>query len=344
MDTTTGIDRAAATRALVAAATAAALAPSVHNTQPWRWRIQNGTADLYADTRRQLHITDPDRRLLLLSCGAALHHACVALAADGIAVDVVRMADPDDMDRQTVRLPVGTDPDHLATITVTGSIPVTDDAMRRFQTTEIRHTDRRALLDESLPPTALAALRSTAESYGVGFHLLDRDQVIDLAGATDRAQRDEHDDPAAQAELDAWTGPHHPIDAGIPSASIPAGTVQTTVGMRNFGQIGTLPITWGHDNFASYAILYGLAEQPRGWLRAGEALSAIWLTATEHMVAVLPLSAAVESPATRQALRRMLAGVGYPYLALRLRIADPAQSSPPRTPRLGADVNIAVFQ
>ena len=90
----------------------------------------------------------------------------------------------------------------------------------------------------------------------------------------------------------------------------------------------------GHDNAATYVILYGLAEQPRSWLRAGEALSAIWLTATEHEIALLPMSAAIESPATRQELHRILAGLGYPYLVLRLGIADPNLPAIPRTPRL----------
>jgi hypothetical protein len=69
------------------------------------------------------------------------------------------------------------------------------------------------------------------------------------------------------------------------------------------------------------------------WLRAGEALSAGWLAATGLGVSVLPMSAAVEVPATRAALRRLLSGLGEPYLVLRLGIADP-DSSAPGTPRL----------
>ena len=69
-------------------------------------------------------------------------------------------------------------------------------------------------------------------------------------------------------------------------------------------------------------------------LRAGEALSAAWLTATEHGVAVLPFSAVVEAPATRTVLRRLLAGLGHPYLVIRLGLADPDHPGPPPTSRL----------
>jgi hypothetical protein len=151
----------------------------------------------------------------------------------------------------------------------------------------------------------------------------------------------EVDDAAARAELGAWTT-HRPTDVGVPDANIPDRTVPTTVPMRDFGHLGSLAVPEGHDNAATYVIMYGLAEQPRSWLRAGEALSAIWLTATEHMIALLPLSAAVESPATRQELHRVLAGLGYPYLALRLGIADPNLPTAARTPRLPAEVTIEV--
>jgi nitroreductase len=341
MDTMTTIDRASATRALVAATTAAALAPSVHNTQPWRWRIDGAVADLYADTRRQLRIADPDGRLLTLSCGAVLNEACVALAAAGVAIDVVRIPDPDDGDHTTILTGGGSD--HLARITVTGRVPVTEATLRLYKTAEIRRADRRPLLDEALSAAAITALRVTAATFGIGLHQLTRDQAIELASATSRSQHDEVKDLAAHAELDAWTDPRRPAGAGVPNATIPDRDVPTTVPMRDFGHVGSLNIPAGHDNAATYVILYGLAEQPRSWLRAGEALDAIWLTATEHMIALLPLSAAVESPATRQQLHRILSGLGYPYVALRLGIADPNLPTLARTPRLPAEANIEVL-
>ena len=343
MDITTTLDRQSATMALTAAVTDAARAPSIHNTQPWRWRIDGGVADLSADTRRDLPETDPDHRLLTLSCGAVLHHACVALAAAGIAVEVSRLPDPDDDDRGAVPASFGQRPDLLATVTVTGRMPITGSATRLSRAAATRHTDRRPLLDAPLPAQALAALRATASTYGIGLHLLPKDQAIELASAMSHAQDGEVNDALARAELDRWTDPRRPDGAGVPDANIPDATVPTTVPMRDFGHVGTLAVTPGHDNAATYVILYGLAEQRRSWLRAGEALSAIWLTATEHEIALLPMSAAVESPAARRELHRLLAGLGYPYLALRLGIADPNLPATAPTPRLPAAVNIDVL-
>jgi len=80
-------------------------APSVHNTQPWLWRIGPGVVELHADWTRRLAATDPDRRDVLLSCGAALHHLQVSLGARDIAAHVDRLPDPENLD-------------HLATVVV----------------------------------------------------------------------------------------------------------------------------------------------------------------------------------------------------------------------------------
>ena len=170
--------------------------------------IHDGVADLFADPRRQLLASDPDRRLLILSCGMALHHARIALAAEGMAVDVDRIPDERNVD-------------HLATVSITGSIPVTPAAMRLVQTAEIRHTDRRPLLDEPVPPTALTALHSTIATSPVRLDVLDRDQMIELAAATDRSQSNEIHDDEVRAELRAWTTGEHPDGTGIPDSTIP---------------------------------------------------------------------------------------------------------------------------
>src|SRR5204862_4650701 len=124
------------TDALAEAAALAGYAPSIHNSQPWRWRVGAGVLDLYTAHGRQLASTDPDGRLAVLSCGAALHHARTALAAEGWRTDVFRLPDP-------------TEPAWLARITLAEQVPVSTDAVRLVQTVRIRHTDLRPL---TVPP------------------------------------------------------------------------------------------------------------------------------------------------------------------------------------------------
>ena len=317
-------DALAIGHALTEAATTAGYAPSIHNTQPWRWRLTDQTLDLFTDRSRVLAVTDPDARLATLSCGVALHHARMSLAAQGWQVTTTRMPEP-------------ADPDHLARHHVDGRAPVDPAAALHLRTIPLRHTDRRPVTGEPVPPRALEAITAAVTSEGTGLHRLTADQVIDLAGAADHAQGSKAGESAWQDELASWTGGTRPTGTGIPDAAIPDRASRTTVPGRDFGHHGDLAISADHDRAAVFVMLYGRADQPCDWLRAGEALSAGWLTATEHGVSVLPHSAPIEVIGTRHAMRVILASTGYPYLVLRLGTIDPADAGPPHAPRLPAD-------
>ena len=118
---------------LEAAARASLRAPSVFNTQPWRWRIEAGVMELSADPERQVAAIDPEGRLLMLSCGGALHHALTALAAAGWAATVTRFPSDDAAVLARVRIEGPTEPDPEAQALV--------NAISR------RRTDRRAFGD-----------------------------------------------------------------------------------------------------------------------------------------------------------------------------------------------------
>jgi len=314
---------------LAEAATAAGHAPSVHNTQPWRWRITNAVLELYAVRDRQLHAADPDGRLLTISCGTALHHAVVALTADGWSAEMIPLPDP-------------ADPDLLARITLTGRTGVTPEAMRLFQAVQVRHTDRRPVSDTPASADTVAAIDRAVRDAGLELHLLTRDQILELAAAASHADKVETEDEDQRTELAYWIGGDRPDGVGVPDTAIPSQAPQTTVPGRDFVRVGTLTVGPGHDRAATYAVLYGRGDEPADWLKAGQALSAGWLVATELGVTVLPFSSVIELTATRQTLRGVISNVGYPYLVLRLGTADPDSAGPPHTPRLPVAQTIQV--
>ena len=96
--------------------TLAMRAPSMRNAQPWRWQLASDGLTLFADPSRHPRYPDPERRDLMISGGATLHHCTVALAAMGWHSRIERLPDP-------------ADPDHLATITLSAQPPDDLDVM-----------------------------------------------------------------------------------------------------------------------------------------------------------------------------------------------------------------------
>jgi nitroreductase len=318
-----------ATPALTGAAQAAGYAPSIHNTQPWHWRVESDVLELHAEPARQLTTSDPDGRLMVLSCGAALHHARTALAAGGWAADVDRLPDPS---RPTL----------LARVRVTGHTDADPHAMRHLQTIRIRHTDRRPVSDTPVEVAVLDAVRSAVEGEHTWLHLMRREDVVDLAAAAGRAQTLETLDPQWRDEMAYWAGGVRGDGLGIPASAIPAEASQTTVPGRDFGVHGDLQVSAEHDGAATYGILFGPEDTPMAWLRGGEALSAGWLVAIELGVSLVPLSAAIEVDITRAIIRRLISGLGEPLLLLRLGHPDPDRAGPPHTPRLQPSQTIEI--
>ncbi len=310
------------------AAVAAGSAPSVHNTQPWRWHTRPDALELHAERRRQLRISDPDGRMLTISCGAALHHALVELAAQGLRGIVAPLPDP-------------ARPDLLARLTVAGHAPVSTAAIRTHDAMALRRTDRRPVVEVPMDEATMRAIATSAEPYGAVLRFLPPDRVATLATLVASAEQLERASVGWREERDAWVGGAQPWGTGVPDANIPSRPPASAVPGRDFGRAGTLPIRDVPGGAAEYAVLTGADDSPAGWLRAGQALSAAWLTASELDVSVMPISSVVEVPTTRRALRALLPGGSWPHLVLRLGLTDPGERGPEATPRLPASRTVA---
>lgn len=299
----------------------ASLAPSVHNTQPWWWRIRHNVLELHADPARQLHVADPQGRSLVVSCGAALHQAEVAATALGLRPEIHR-------------LPEGDPPGPLARIIAhPGPHDVEDEQALRLL--EERRTDRRRFTSWPVPTGRLTALGRLTVPYGVRTTVLhdvsDRHQVGLLLS---RAQGVQSRDPRIREELDEWLdGSHDGVPlAVLPSTEssgdlvtrFPAGSLED--GDRDLGGSDALVVlTTSHDD-------------PAAWLGAGEALSALWLEAMAGGLSVVPLSQPLEVPETRVALQHeVLETVAFPQLLLRVGWQPISRSTLPRSPRRPVD-------
>jgi hypothetical protein len=315
--------------ALRAAIDLARYAPSLHNAQPWTWRISGAVAELRADTGRAVPVADPTGREMLLGCGAALHHARVALGGSGWRVKVSHLPDPGQ-------------PDLLARLELAGREEPDQFAARMAAAIRRRRTDRRPFAPEALPAQVLDALRSAADGEGGHLALLTNpDDRLELAVLSARAERIQGDDPAYKAELAAWTGARPGLD-GVPPSQVPHLTEarHTDVVQRDFEEAapGEAPVPAGVDEQPAWAVLWTEGDSREHHLHVGEAMSAVWLTATDLGVAVGVQSQPVEVAGVRaQVDGRLLGSIGHAQLVMRLGRPDPAAAELPAAPRRPLD-------
>lgn len=314
-------------QALRECAEAALAAPSIFNTQPWCWQIRGGVLRLWADHGRRLLVADPDGRMLTISCGVALHHARVALAAAGHEALVQRLPEPDESDL-------------LADIRITGTrVPTADDLGLR-EAIRLRRTDRRAF-HAGLPADAAATLVDAVESQGAHLHLIRPSEVSTLALAAAQASAVQLDDREYRKELIRWT--HRPpwSNDGLPVATaVEPGP--RAVAVRNFVPFNErgMPVGPYTDIDAQYMVIFTEQDSPLDWIRAGEALSAALLTVTCLGLASAPISDVTELAITREQLCRLLPGTGMPQLAV--RIGQAPSGTLPTVPRRPA--NEVIYQ
>lgn len=303
-------------RAVVAAATTA---PSVHNTQPWRFVAGADRLEVWADRARALPVLDPAGRGLHLSCGAALETGAVYARSRGLAAEIVL-------------LPDANAPDHLADLVLTAGGTVADAELAAV--IDSRHTDRRPFAARPVPDADVRALRLAAEECGVSVTVVDDpDRMATVAVTLAKADEALSADPAYLEELRRWTGRSPGAADGVPSGAVaPPPTARgSSYRLRDFDVAGGAgDVATDEPPPAEHPLVLVLAtaeDDPRAWLRAGRSLARLLLTAAARGLAASPMTQSVEVADTRARLTRDLGLVGHPQTIL--RVGYPAEGAPP---------------
>ncbi len=311
---------------LTAAVELARLAPSVHNTQPWTFRIDGDDLVLSRDTDRRLPALDPTGRQQVLSCGAALHLARLALRVQGFDSTVTPPA--------TV-----TGEGELARVSPVAGHMVTSEDVALAQAARTRHTQRGPFDPGVLPADVVAAIRSAGEEQGVWVRVVD--QPDDLAALTvllARADEQEREDEAYQAELAGWTDRPAGASVGMPSAATPdVHERASNLRLRDFGVTDSASAglsTAGEpppEVERPLAVVLGTEQDTAAdWLRAGSALMAVLLRAAVDGVQAQPLGQVIDHEWTRARLGAELGVVGHPQMVLRMGYGRPGPDTPRR--------------
>lgn len=304
----------------------AVLAPSSHNTQPWRFRIRWGALELHLDRSHALPVADPVCRELVISCGAALENIRIALHHRGFAgrIDV---------------FPYVSNPDVLARIQPgTRRNPrILDELL--FAGIPKRHTNRAPYFPVPLSAHLLAALEQAAELEGAWLRRVTDENLRPAVAALVRAgDREQWSDRGFKREFVDWLRPDRggaadgiPVGAlGFPAALrvVPALARWLPLGRTVSARDATLAL-----DAPFLAVLGTRGDTPRDWLAAGQALQMILLIAAANGISASFLNQPVQVPRLRARLGSLLGETGFPQMVVRMGCAWEAAATPRRPVR-----------
>jgi nitroreductase len=296
----------------------ATFAPSMHNTQPWRFRVDRAsqTVELYADPARMLRHSDPHGRAVHIACGAALFNLRLAIAVAG-REPVVRL------------LPDTGQPLLLATVRLAGRYRPGEVEGELHAAIESRHTNREPFSNRRLPPGVLAELADAAALEGTVLHFPDHAETARLLQLVTEAERDMLADPAYLAELAQWVGGSRDAD-GIPDSALGPRDPMRETPTREFTRGRHQPprYAWFEES-PQLAVLSTAGASRVDWLRAGQALQRVLLTATARGIAASPLTQPLETDDAWM-VRDPRSGAERPQMILRLGYGLPVGGTPRR--------------
>jgi len=256
-------------------------APSVHNTQPWLFGLEPRGLSLYADPARQLTVADVGGREMLISCGAALFTARLALRAAGYIPRAQILPDP-------------ARPLLVARLSWCPGPDSTEYERRLYAQTRQRRSHRGGFAPHPVAPELLTVLQEAAGRHGAALRVITDEGIrFALAEVVQASERALQADGAQVRERSAWAPPPGRLQAdGVPATAYPARAERTSPYFpspdfaRGRG--------WGHPPLSivpgrsagTVCLLETSSDEPADWIGAGQALQRILLACTAWGVAV----------------------------------------------------------
>lgn len=296
-------------------------APSLYNTQPWRWVVGHTAVDLFAEPLRVVRSTDSSGREAIVSCGAVLDHFQTAMVAAGWNTKVDEFPDPDR-------------PDHLASIHFVPLDHVTEAWRERADAILWRRSDRlpfRAPANwESFEPV----LRGRFNGELVTLDVLADDAQAQLAEASRLIESIRRYDDFYHHELQWWTAPFRQSEGIPPSDLVSLSEADRVTVHRDFPIIGhgDRRATTAGDQ-AKILVLSTPEDTRADALHSGQALSAVLLECTMAGLATCSLTHITEMDVGRDVIRGLIANTAMPQVLIRVGTVPDIEGLPPPAPR-----------
>ena len=306
----------------------AILAPSSHNTQPWKFRLFENSIAVYADYRRRLPVADPNHRELLMGVGAAIMNLRTAATHFGFECRVDYNFSGDS------EMPV-------AFVTLNQTLPrkpAAESFEKLFYAISKRHTNRHPFLMARVPDAVLTRLcylgEGTEASLFISTDPKKNSQVAHLVANAERLQQA---DPKFRKELGEWLRPNKTLKPdGMPGAAFGISDVASTLAPWAVKTIDMGGFRAKHDErlcieAPALCVLCGEDSVPT-WLAVGEVLERVLLTLTRDGLQFSFFNMPIEIPGARLELQEILGINSLPQLLLRIGYSLEKPALSPRRP------------
>jgi nitroreductase len=295
-------------------------APSLHNSQPWQWVFNRGQLRLFLDPSRVMD-TDHSAREALISCGAALDHLRVAMAAAGWQSHIDRFPEPNSAN-------------HLASIEFTRMEFVTERDRRLVGAIEARRTDRLPFSSVTAWQSIEAVVAGIADRHAVHLEVIADELHPRLEEAAQIAESLRFYDTPYHNELHWWTAPFEASE-GIPYSALVSAAEGDRVGVGRAFPVPRRPERRLEvpEDHAKVLLLSTDDDTRADALAAGEALSATLLECTMAGLATCPVTHLTEVGVTRELIRSLMDHAAVPQVLIRVGVVPVTEKVPPPTPR-----------
>ncbi len=306
----------------------AILAPSSHNTQPWKFKLYDNGIGVFVDYTRRLPVADPDNREVLMGIGAAVMNLRIAAMHYGFSVRVdYNFSKASDLPIAFVALDRERD-------TRRGD-PGNEGL---FLSIAKRHTNRNPFLMARVPDTLLNRLVDFAQGTDVSLYLSTDPQVNSrVAHLVALAEKAQQSDPAFRKELAEWMRPNKTQKAdGMTGAAFGISDVGSALAPWAVRALDMGAIRARHDerlcvDAPALCVFYSEDSIP-AWLAVGEVLQQALLTLTRDGLQFSFFNMPIEIPEARLELRQMLGLKKMPQLLLRIGYSLDKPAPTPRRP------------
>ena len=313
----------------------AILAPSSHNSQPWKFSIRGNEIRVFADKTRWLKVADADQRELNISIGCALENLIIAAEHFGYA-------------HQEDYFPEGEDSlVAIVKLTSQGRIEKTRDPFL-FEQIPRRYTNHNIYETREIPEAEMTRLHACIYEEGFWIFSTNEGPYIRFTEAELRRQIDELitradsiqlTDRAYKEELGFWIG-----QGAFGTPWLMAKVGQLAVTYINISKGQTKKDSEMLLSAPALVALASAADDRKCQVITGQIFDRIALTATNLGMAIHPMSQILEVPQIKAELRELLevpevkteiAKLSpeehvFPQQTFRLGYADPEKEHTPR--------------